>query len=87
MTLPWFVIDLFVALNYWWLLVIWTLKIWTVITNPNPDPNPKPNTNPNPNLYPNPNHFDRPDIAGEFHCPDSDCPDIVRMPLLVYPCQ
>jgi len=33
-------------------VLIWTVKIWTVITNPNP--NPKPNTNPNKN--PNPNH-------------------------------
>jgi len=38
----------------WIPVLIWTAKIWTVITNPN--------------------------IAGEFHCPDSDCPDIVLIP-------
>jgi len=44
-------------------VLIWTVIIWTVITNPNrnpnPNTNPKPNTNPNnnsnPNKNPNPN--------------------------------
>jgi len=39
--------------NLPWLPVfIWTVKIWTVITNPNTNPNP--NKNPNPNSCPNP---------------------------------
>jgi len=35
-------------------VLTWIVKIWTVITNPNPNTNPKPNTNPNKNPIPNP---------------------------------
>jgi len=39
-----------VATDKKWLpVLIWTVKIWTVITNPNPNTNSKPNTNPNSN--------------------------------------
>ena len=43
----------------WLPVLIWTVKIWTVITNPNPNPNlntnSKPNTNRNPKANPNKN--------------------------------
>ena len=38
----------------WLPVLIWTVKIWIVITNPNPNTNPKPNTNPYKNPSPNP---------------------------------
>jgi len=39
----------------WLPVLIWTVKIWTVITNPSPNPNPNTTSKPNPNKNPNPN--------------------------------
>jgi len=56
---------------------IWTVINWTVISNRNP------NSNRSPNLVLT---FNYTDIAGEFHCPEFDCPDIVGIPLHVRKC-
>jgi len=63
------------------------VKIWTVITNPKPNTNLNANSNPNPNPNHSPNPVltvqiltvQNPDIAGESHCPNSDCSDIIRI--------
>jgi len=85
--------NLFVALSYWWLpVVIWIVKIWTVITNHNSNPytNPKPNTNPSPNTNLNPNPCPNPNPILTVQISPGNCTVqilTVQISLLIYACQ